>query len=567
MKFRIALVLICVLLDGACQVVQATDYFVAPGGSNQGDGSKHSPWKRIGEAVEHLMPGDTLFLRGGVYYESDIEIRLVGRPVAKIVIASYPGEQAQIVAGRDLAVDKKNRRWELVDANKGIYRSAQRYASEPAGWLVDTDTLLWKYESYREFAAPQDSGRYCGPGVTTSRGQLYIRLQLHSRDVPFVEEMRRPPMLQGLDPNRLSIRLIEGESAIAIDDSRHIELRNIRIHGGLTSGIQLEGQTQHVSIRDCELRFNVYGIVVGEGCSDIEVSDCRIRNGFPEWGRWGDVKIGDPPPLEAYNACAVTIMGASDVSVVRNRFESCFQAISVEESSFRIADNLFDRSHEGVLLTASSQGEIAHNILWHVLESFSLVGEDSSTRIGQVFIHHNVVDLSQNRPVERRGNFGLFERETTSGWDALGDHDCNESCEASRFYIYNNTFIGGSESGEEGWHCEGTPLRSKYPEHVEYNNIFVSLGKSDLRPQIRNAQGNVIWSAGSLLENVEPDDLVLDPGIESFRLELSDLQQLGMDEIRNRYRPTASACFSLGKSYDGLDWPGVAGVDYRGAVP
>jgi len=35
----------------------------------------------------------------------------------------------------------------------------------------------------------------------------------------------------------------------------------------------------------------------------------------------------------------------------------------------------------------------------------------------------------------------------------------------------------------------------------------------------------------------------------------------------DRYTPTNSELEGLGNSYDGLNWPGTNGVNYRGAIP
>src|SRR2546425_5696606 len=55
-------------------------YFVDPvkGGDRQ-EGTKEKPWKTVNQALKRLKPGDTLYLRGGVYYES-VTMSVVGTP-------------------------------------------------------------------------------------------------------------------------------------------------------------------------------------------------------------------------------------------------------------------------------------------------------------------------------------------------------------------------------------------------------------------------------------------------------------------------------------------------------
>src|SRR6187431_1800448 len=48
----------------------AAKFVDAARGNDASDGSEAAPWRTVGRAVQALLPGDTLYLRGGVYYES-----------------------------------------------------------------------------------------------------------------------------------------------------------------------------------------------------------------------------------------------------------------------------------------------------------------------------------------------------------------------------------------------------------------------------------------------------------------------------------------------------------------
>src|SRR4051794_9397114 len=53
------------------QPLRAEPAFFVDGakGDDSADGSMAKPWKTIQHGAERLKPGDTLYLRGGVYYE------------------------------------------------------------------------------------------------------------------------------------------------------------------------------------------------------------------------------------------------------------------------------------------------------------------------------------------------------------------------------------------------------------------------------------------------------------------------------------------------------------------
>jgi parallel beta-helix repeat protein len=78
---------------------RATEYFVSPSGSDDNAGTPAAPWRTIRHAVAKLIPGDTLFLRGGVYSSSedtfDSQAGVVPSGTSwstPITIAGYPGE-------------------------------------------------------------------------------------------------------------------------------------------------------------------------------------------------------------------------------------------------------------------------------------------------------------------------------------------------------------------------------------------------------------------------------------------------------------------------------------------
>ena len=88
-----------VLPAPAREIVQGPNYFVdATKGDDEGDGAEASPWRTLQHAIDQLAPGDTLYLRGGTYYEN-VRISLHGAKDAPITICSYPGEQSVLDGG------------------------------------------------------------------------------------------------------------------------------------------------------------------------------------------------------------------------------------------------------------------------------------------------------------------------------------------------------------------------------------------------------------------------------------------------------------------------------------
>ncbi len=77
------------------------NYYLAPNGNDSNSGAITSPWFNLQKAWSVLLPGDTLYLRGGTYTYLK-QPYLVGRNGSSgnlIKIHSYPGEQPIITRG------------------------------------------------------------------------------------------------------------------------------------------------------------------------------------------------------------------------------------------------------------------------------------------------------------------------------------------------------------------------------------------------------------------------------------------------------------------------------------
>jgi hypothetical protein len=70
-------------------------FFVAPDGNDGAPGTSEQPWRTLAKAVDAASPGDTVYIRAGVYNER-LMPRTSGIPAAPITFAGYPGEAAVI---------------------------------------------------------------------------------------------------------------------------------------------------------------------------------------------------------------------------------------------------------------------------------------------------------------------------------------------------------------------------------------------------------------------------------------------------------------------------------------
>lgn len=77
----------------------SADIFVAPGGSDDGDGSAARPYATLNKAVAVVRPGQTIALRGGTYRPArPVTITTSGTANKRIVLTNYRDERAVIDA-------------------------------------------------------------------------------------------------------------------------------------------------------------------------------------------------------------------------------------------------------------------------------------------------------------------------------------------------------------------------------------------------------------------------------------------------------------------------------------
>lgn len=103
MNFRrfIPFIILVVGFLAGLMPVRASDFYVSPTGSAGGDGSINNPWDvyTAFNQPASVQPGDTLWLRGGIYTPENpswpaIQCYLQGTANAPIIVRGYPGERA-----------------------------------------------------------------------------------------------------------------------------------------------------------------------------------------------------------------------------------------------------------------------------------------------------------------------------------------------------------------------------------------------------------------------------------------------------------------------------------------
>ncbi len=297
-------------------------YFVdALKGDDKQDGSEGKPWKTITNGVKRLKPGDTLYLRGGTFYEK-VRLTRSGTAEAPIVIASYPGEQAVIDGGLREFFESPETSWEPFQGGAaGEYVSTKVYPNVderkipnqvlPAAWepmwgiederplalgsFGDSMVPLHGYRSINdlrsanEFAvdrkAPRAVGVYCGPGLWYNRetGRIHIRLAHHK-----LEGLGDRAYRGETDPRKLKLVIAAGfgDAVLRVNGVKHVKIQGIVLRGATGSPLIEVYGSENIHFDHLTVYGGFPGLLVNAS-KDIRVTNCAFRGLAAPWsGRY-----------------------------------------------------------------------------------------------------------------------------------------------------------------------------------------------------------------------------------------------------------------------------------------
>lgn len=298
-------------------------------GDDAAAGTEEAPWRSLAHALRQLKPGDTLYLRGGTYYEKAALVRS-GTAAAPITISSYPGELAVIDGGLREFAEKPAESWQPLEGGApGEYVSTRSYPQFddhqvphqflPGSWepllgieeerplalghFADSLVPLHGYRLLADLRATnelrlgnmkaRDGGTYCGPGLWFNRetGRVHIRLA-HNQLPGLGDRAYRGET----DPRKLPlvVALGFGGDVLRISGIQHVRVSNLVLRGATGSPmIHLYGS------KDVQLdHVTVYGGFPGllmNACQDIRVTNSAFRGLAAPWtGRAHMKYLGTP---------------------------------------------------------------------------------------------------------------------------------------------------------------------------------------------------------------------------------------------------------------------------------
>lgn len=263
-------------------------------GNDANAGDEQSPWKTLSHSLRRLESGETLYVRGGTYYEK-IYLSRSGTADSPITISAYPGEVVIIDGGLREFYESPADCWEsFATGADGEYVSKKSYTEAdvrkvpqqflPAAWepmwgiederplalghFADSMVPLHGYRLVQDLRAKnelwlggknemRDTGIYCGPGMWFNRetGRVHIRLAHHQ-----LAGLGERAYRGETDPRQLPLHvsLGFGDEVLRATGVRHVRLQGFVFRGATGSPM-----------------IHIYG------CENLECDHLTIYGGFP----------------------------------------------------------------------------------------------------------------------------------------------------------------------------------------------------------------------------------------------------------------------------------------------
>jgi len=312
-------------------LAQGPAHFVdASGGDDSQDGSQQRPWQSINHALRQSQPGDTIYLRGGTYYEH-VVVPHSGQENEPITLRSYPGELAIIDGGLREFYQQPEKSWEpLADGASGEFVSTQTYrqfarrpilsAFPAAGWepfhgkederpvvlghFGDSMVPLHGYRTLTDLRDPRmlwdvqdkfddENGVYCGPGLWYNRRTARIHIRLAHIDLAGLGDRAYRGQT---DPRKLPLVISGpcGADVLRINGVRHFRLQDVVLRGASGSPlIHMQG-SQDITFEGITVFGGAPGLLV-RSTARLRIFDSAFRSLAAPWSSRASMKYRGTP--------------------------------------------------------------------------------------------------------------------------------------------------------------------------------------------------------------------------------------------------------------------------------
>jgi hypothetical protein len=510
-------------------------------GEDANDGSEAKPWRTINHALPQLAPGDTLYLRGGSYFEN-VYCAVAGTPEKPITIRSYPGELATIDGGLPEFQRDPAAAWEPVPPGEGgvegEYRStaAHKNLRDVVGLFGDSNVGLQTYWYRMDLQAtnelwidnPQTMVEpiWCGPGLWYDKqsGRIHCRLAHTKLTLPEGTDHTLVHYRGTTDPRTVSLVVAPLDSVpLTISQAMHVRFEDLVFRGGGYITVKMLMGIDVVFDR-CTIYCGTYG-VWSKGTGPLKMTDCGVFGMMAPW-MWrsenvlysysgkmyppflsGEVqpeRQGGKPTEKRVtrhisrlptHAVLVTEGGYEfetfyhphnhDWDIANCEFTDAHDGVYPSGRDIHFHHNLVDNIQDDSIYVSSPTPYISDGIyIYQNLVRCGVAGFGAHARGGpggKIYLYRNVIDLRDklqfSRPTPKKLDGHLVQ-----GHGAWLVHNPDHILSMEHVYLYQNTTI--TQMGHMyGAYTAGMPF-GFHPdmERRVFNNICVYYGGAPRYP-------------------------------------------------------------------------------------
>ena len=503
-------------------------------GNDTNDGSKTRPWRTIAHGLRQTQPGETLCLRGGVYYEP-VVIPRSGRPGQPVTLRSAPGELAWIDGGLREFVEAPATSWqpspggaehEFVSVKTYPQFSGRRIveAFPSAGWepfhgreedrplvlghFADSMVPLHGYRSLGDLRDAsmlwdvddkfsETEGVYCGPGVWFNRKTQRIHIRLaHTRLAGLGDQA----YLGETDPRKLPLRISGpyGADVLRLNGVKHIRVQDLAFSGASGSPLVHLHGCQHIEFDGVTLFGGAPGLLIN-ATSQLKVRHCAFRGLAAPWSSRSSMKYRGTPSYRLISRRNKP--ESSGIEIAWCEFTDDHDGIwmrYLHDLSFHhnLVDNFNDDGLEFGAKKHNHLIRVYQNLVSRCLLTLTLHEMDKGESAAPadpgsgIYITRNIFDLRQGvfRGYPREPDpSGAYRRKQGA---LCGDHG---SPTWPNYYFYHNTVLRTDPSWRGYYGCGIGGRATRNSRRRVFNNIFVQ----------KNGLPGLVFSSG-------PDDIVVD---------------------------------------------------------
>lgn len=513
--------------------------FVSPAGDDAADGSERTPWRSISHALGRAEPGQTIYLRGGTYFEN-VYCAAAGTADAPITLRSFPGERVIIDGGiPEFQLDPANAWRPAPGGAPGEFVSTKPYRNirDVVGLFGDSNIGLQTYWDTRDFRAENEllaeeskgipKPIWCGPGLWYDKltGLVHARLA-HTHIAQSQDHLYDRVNYEGeTDPRKLPLVIAPFASMpLFVDQGMYVRFQDLVFRGAGYVCVRLTFAVG-VEFDGCTIYGGSYP-VWSKGSGPLKMTHCGVHGMIPPWGsRWENAlyvyKPDRYPPFIPdadgrrhfsrlpSHALLVTEGGYEyevfyyphnhDWEISYCEFSDGHDGIYLSGSNIRFHHNVVDAlQDDGIYISAPTPYFTANVYIYQNVIASGITAIGAHARGGpggDIYVFRNIIDLRKGLHWERPAA-GAPEGKFWHGHSIFFMHGSNRILHEESMHFYQNTallrsiaYAGATYSAMQ----PGVPRRSFNNLVLYEGNLLRPFAITDSEKYDLQMDGNLHW--------------------------------------------------------------------------